>query len=73
MCCVLLHVNVIVIAIYIPTCHLNKHYSENVADGDDISQVTSEELSGFYKNFLDKKYSDQMIFTRYIYSHTECW
>lgn len=72
MCCVLLNVNIIVIAI-IPTCYLNKHYSENIADGDDISQVTSEELSGFYKDFLDKKYSDQMIFTRYSYSHTDGW
>ena len=31
----------------------------------DVSQVTSEELSVFYTDFLDKKYNDQMTFTRY--------
>ena len=35
-------------------------------DVGDVSQVTSEELSVFYKDFLDKKYNDQMTFTRYI-------
>ena len=35
-----------------------------LADEDDVSQVTSEELSAFYKDFLDKKYHDQMIFTK---------
>ena len=44
-------------------------------DCDDVSQITSEELSVFYKDFLDKKYHDQMTFTRccvsYCKKHTE--
>lgn len=33
---------------------------------DDTSKVTAEELSAFYKDFLDKTHEEQKSFTRYI-------
>lgn len=41
-----------------------KRASGKLTDVDDDSEVTSEEVSGFYKDFLDRKYEDQMTFTR---------
>lgn len=41
-----------------------KRVSGELKDSDDVSQVTSEELSEFYKEFLDKNYEDQKRFTR---------
>lgn len=33
-------------------------------DDDDASKITSDELSVFYRDFLHRKYEDQMSFTR---------
>ena len=41
-------------------------YMHPPSDVDDISKVTADELSVFYKDFLDKKYEDQMAFTRLV-------
>ena len=36
----------------------------HAVDDDDVSKVTAEELSAFYRDFLDKTYQDQKSFSR---------
>ena len=41
-----------------------------LSEDDDTSKVTADELSVFYKEFLDSKFKDQLNFTRLHNSNT---